>query len=251
MEQKWYLDGTKRKKVESYGIQMDVYEKYKKLNFIDYYLSIALKYQQQIKDNIKGLWPEIKLDILSYILVEYEDVYHYLIDEIEANNPNTLSQLLGGSNDLSTFIDEYSGHKNKIKSISIRMKGSKSTDRFTITGTHIIKEIVEILIQNKEKWNEMAVLEKREHMSIEGKKLLDTTSLMQIKRELANILYKYISDHIPTNKDITKTQIYILGGYCLYLMGMLHTQKKEFLLEGEFLNYLYTNFERALDYPKK
>ena len=251
MEQKWYLERTIIKKLKSYGIQMDVYEKYKKLNFIDYYLSIAWKYQQQIKDNIKGLWPEIKLDILSYILVEYEDVYHYLIDEIEANNPNTLSQLLGGSNDLSTFIDEYSGHKNKIKSISIRLKGSKSTDRFTITGTHINEEIVELLIQNKEKWKDLAIFEKREHMGIEGKKLLDTTSLMQIKRELADILYRYISDHIPSNNDITKTQIYILGGYCLFLLGMLSEPRKEFILEEEFSTYLYSNFERALNYPKK
>jgi hypothetical protein len=246
-----YIHQKKIKEIESYGITLSYCKGLNTKEEKDYYVALVKNYLQQFEEIGDSIWPEIKLDILAHILIELYQSYHWLVEGIQKNKPEKLKRLYEGSKNLVHFVDEYSEQLNRISSIRIQLKGKKVPNSFIVTGSEVIKEIVQLFVSNENKWIEMAKLEEREYLGDEGIALHKKTTLMQLKREAANVLYNYISDPKSSNQEITKTQKYILGGYCMFLIRMIDPQGKEFIHSGEFNNHLYKNFERALDYPTR
>jgi len=178
------------------------------------------------------------------------DNYSWLEEDRKRNDSAELKILFGGSKKLVQFINEYSEPISKINSIRIELKGKKSP-KFIVTGSEAIKDMVKLIVSNNNRWKEMAEFEERKHLGEEGIKLHKKTTLTQLKSEAAKIIFSYLSDPKSSNKEVTKTQKYILGGSCLLLIKMIDPKDKKFMLPEEFNNYLYTNFERALTYPEK
>ena len=247
MKEKNALSKEEIKRMKVFGVTTNVYDDFLKYNEASKFFKAAKDYQKKILDH-NTYWESLDVEFLSYMLIEMQSFYQLIDYKSHLNDSPFLNQNFQGLDNLVDLIDQLEKKEHQIIKVNIKTDRQKEPYSITLSSKIFLNEFTNYLNRKKDYFQLYAAYEKKDDLSKKEKALFKKTTRMLLKKKFACILYKYFQSSLSSKDQIPQRSLYILGGYCLYLVKALASFDNKESYEGDFNSYLYKNFERALKY---
>ena len=235
--------------IESCGIKLNYCQELLNKRDLELLTPEIDHYINKIKEKFGKILSDDQIELLSFVLIELDIGNKYIRSQLlDAKNP-VYKEYYGGSSKLLDLIEQLKEKKSEITKITITTDSQESPYSFLVKGKLFIEDFKYLLNYKKDDLQIWAIFEQSKHLSKEQKENASNTAFQNFKKAVALSINKLLSQLLKdTSISISKRKI--LGGYCLYLSGIIKGPSSNSLYSNVD-EYFLANFNRSCDYPKQ